>query len=484
MKYFIGLDIGTSCVKAMLIDKNKIVDVTSCDYPVSYPHDGMAEQNPEDWYNASITAIKRLLLKIDPGAVAAVSFSGQMHGLVALDKLDNVIRPAILWNDGRSSAETEYLNTEIGKSFLLDNTGNIAFPGFTAPKILWMRNNERENFDRISKICLPKDYVAYKLSGVFATDASDAAGTLYFDTEHRRWSKPMLDLLGITEDMLPTVFESYEAVGCIKKDIAESLGLGCDVKIVIGAGDNAASAVGTGTVNNGDCNISLGTSGTVFVLSDKFCCDRENAVHSFCSANGKYHYLACILSAASCQKWWIEDILQSDYDFESLKKYVGNCRVMFLPYLMGERSPINDTKIRGAFFGLSADTSREEMTVAVLEGVAFALRQNLEIIRSLGVDITSSKICGGGARNRLWLEILADTLNIELHIPCLEHGGVLGAAMLAAQNVLSKNEYGQMQSIFYKTNETVVPNKKLTDYYNKKYGKFLKIYPAIKNTEV
>lgn len=484
MKHFIGLDIGTSCVKAMLINKTEIVNVASFDYPVSYPHDGWSEQNPEDWFKASVSAIKHLIEGIDPYTVEAVSFSGQMHGLVTLDENDNVIRPAILWNDGRSAVETDYLNNEVGKDFLLDNTGNIAFPGFTAPKILWMNNNEKDRFDRIHKICLPKDFVAYKLSGVFATDVSDAAGTLYFDTKNRCWSKPMLDLLKINESMLPKVFESYESVGCIKKEIADALGLRDDVKIVIGAGDNAASAIGTGAINDGDCNISLGTSGTVFVLSDNYCCDRNNAIHSFCSANGKYHYLACILSAASCQKWWIEDVLNTGYDFEPLKKYIGNSRVMFLPYLMGERSPINDSKIRGAFFGLSADTAKEEMSVSVLEGVAFALRQNIDIIRSLGVNIKKSKVCGGGARNRLWLEILASVLNIELQIPVLEHGGVLGAAMLAAKSCLSSDEYGKTENEFYKTSEAISPNENLAAYYNEKYNKHLKIYPTIKNMEV
>lgn len=484
MKHFIGLDIGTSCVKAMLISETEIVGTESADYPVFYPRDGWAEQNPEDWYNASVKALKNLLSLVDPKTVESIGFSGQMHGLVTLDKDDRVIRPAILWNDGRSAAETEYLNTKIGTDFLLDSTGNIAFPGFTAPKILWMRNNESDLFCRINKICLPKDYVAYRLSGVFATDASDAAGTLYFDTKNRCWSKPMLKLLGISEAMLPTVLESYEPAGFIKKEIADSLGLRHDVKIVIGAGDNAASAIGTGTTKNGDCNISLGTSGTVFVLSDNFCCDRKNAVHSFCSANGKYHYLACILSAASCQKWWIEDVLNDGYSFDRLNEYIGNSRVMFLPYLMGERSPINDPKIRGALFGLSADVKKEEITVAVLEGVAFALRQNIDIIRSLGVDITKSKICGGGTKNRLWLEILASALNIELQIPALKHGAVLGAAMLAAKGCVGKDSYKKLESAFYKTEDAVLPNEALTGYYNEKYNKYLKIYPTIKNLEV
>lgn len=484
MKSFIGIDIGTSCVKAMLITESEILDTVSIEYPFYYLKNGLSEQNPEDWLNASLSAIEHLVEKVDPKTVDAIGFSGQMHGLVTLDGNGDVIRPAILWNDGRSVEESKYLNKEIGKDFLLDNTGNISFSGFTAPKILWMQKNEKENFDRIKNICLPKDYVAYKLSGVFATDTSDAAGTLYFDVEKRCWSDEMLKLLNISSDMLPKVFESFEAVGFLKEEFAKKFGMRSDVKIVIGAGDNAASAIGTGTTCDGDCNISLGTSGTVFVPTDKYRCDRENAIHTFCSANGKYHYLACILSAASCQKWWIEDILNSSYDFEHLRKYEGKSKVIFLPYLTGERSPINDSEVRGAFFGLSADTTKDEMTVAVLEGVAFALCQNVDIIRSLGVDVKRSKVCGGGARNRLWLNILSDVLNVELQIPINEHGGVLGAAMLAAKSCLSDEEYEKAERIFCKTSDTVTPNKEFSDYYEKKYRKFLKLYPAIKNTEI
>lgn len=474
MNYYIGLDVGTSSVKAMLISDSEIVNVVSRDYPISFPKPGYSEQNPEDWYKESIIAMKELTKDIDKSLVRAISFSGQMHGLVMLDEDDRVIRPAILWNDGRSEKEVAYLNNEIGKDFLLDNTGNIAFAGFTAPKLLWVYNNEPECFSKIQKVMLPKDYVAYMLSGVFATDTSDAAGTLYFDTKNRCWSKPMLDLIHIDENKLPKVFESYEAIGNIKADIAKELGFNYDVKIVIGAGDNAASAIGTGTINDGDCNISLGTSGTAFVCTDSFNCDRRNAIHSFCSANGKYHYLACTLTAASSQKWWIEDILKADYNY-SIEECIGKTDVLFLPYLMGERSPVNDTSVRGMFCNLSMNTKQEEMTLAVLEGVAFSIKQNIEIIKSLGVDISKSKICGGGAKNKEWVKLLATVLDLEIELPTLEHGGVLGACILASQgasNDISNNFYG--------IKETIKPNKDLTEYYNTKYQKYLKLYPLAK----
>ena len=478
MKYYIGLDVGTSGLKAMLINEKEIVGVVSREYPLSFPNPGWAEQNPDDWYEAALSAIGELVSGRDASAVRAISFSGQMHGLVMLGEDDRVLRPAILWNDGRSVREVDYLNNEKGRDFLLDNTGNIAFAGFTAPKLLWVKNNEPGIFALAKKICLPKDYVAYKLSGVFATDVSDAAGTLYFDTQKRNWSQPMLDILGIDEGMLPRVYESSEAVGCLRPELARELGLGEDVKIVIGAGDNAASAIGTSTLGSGECNISLGTSGTVFVCSDSYNCDRENAIHSFCSANGKYHYLACTLTAASSQKWWIEDILRAGYG-EDVSAYIGRCGVMFLPYLMGERSPVNDTAVRGLFTNLSMNTSREEMTLAVLEGVAFSLRQNIEIIKSLGVDIKKSKVCGGGAKNRLWLRILADALGIKLEIPALEHGGVLGACILAALG-----DGNDVSAAFGEVSGTVEPDPSLKEYYDAKYEKYLKLYPLAKEMAI
>ena len=482
MKYYIGLDIGTSSVKAVLISENRIERTVSADYPISFPENGWAEQNPEDWYNKTVELLKKLAAEYPASDIKAVSFSGQMHGLVILDKEDKVIRPAILWNDGRSELETDYLNNKVGRKFLLEHTGNIAFAGFTAPKLLWVYNNEPENFKKTAKIMLPKDYVAYRLSGSFATDVSDAAGTLYFDTENKRWSSEMLELLHIKESMLPKIYESDEVIGGICDAAAIETGLNKDTKIVIGAGDNAASAIGTGTLNNGDCNISLGTSGTFFICTDSFKCDKENAIHSFCSANRKYHYLACTLTAASSQKWWVEDILKSNYKFIETAEIDKN-NVLFLPYLMGERSPVNDSGVRGMFCGLSLDTTREEMTLSVLEGVAFSLKQNLDIIRSSGVAVKRSKVCGGGAKSRKWMEILASILNVELEIPLLEHGGGLGAAMLAAKSVMSEEEYSNLEKEFYKIKERILPNPELQKYYAGKYLKYLKLYPAVKSVE-
>ena len=403
MDCFIGLDIGTSSVKGMLLSEKAIVKTASREYPLYYPKDGWSEQNPQDWYDGSISVIKELVSDIDKNSVVSISFSGQMHGLVVLDENDNVIRPAILWNDSRSSLETEYLNNIIGKKTLQQNTGNIAFSGFTAPKILWLKNNEPENFAKITKIMLPKDYLAYCLSGSFCSDYSDASGMLLMDVEHKCWSKEMMDICGVTEEQLPKLYESYEVVGSLKPEVAAELGLSENVKIIAGAGDNAAAAVGTGTVGDGRCNISLGTSGTIFISSANFGVDKNNALHSFAHSDGHYHLMGCMLSAASCNKWWAEEILHTD-DFAAEQKDItklGENHVFYLPYLMGERSPHNDPYARATFTGMTMDTTRADMMQAVLEGVVFALRDSLEVAKSLGIKIERTKICGGGAKSPL-----------------------------------------------------------------------------------
>ena len=309
---YIGVDLGTSAVKLLLMDeKGKIHNIVSKEYPLSFPHPGWSEQNPQDWKEQSLAGIKELIADADKSQIAGISFGGQMHGLVVLDENDEVIRPAILWNDGRTTKETDYLNEVIGKDKLSKYTANIAFAGFTAPKILWLKEQEPENFAKINKIMLPKDYLAYVLSGVHCTDYSDASGMLLLDVEHKCWSKEMLEICNVKEEQLPTLYESYEVVGNVKPEIAEELGIPTSVKVIAGAGDNAAAAVGTGTVGEGRCNISLGTSGTIFISSKKFGVDEHNALHSFDHADGYYHLMGCMLSAASCNKWWMDEILKT-----------------------------------------------------------------------------------------------------------------------------------------------------------------------------
>ena len=405
-----------------------------------------------------------------------------MHGLVALDETDAVIRPAILWNDSRTEEECNYLNEVIGKKTLSKYTANISFTGFTAPKVLWMKNKEPENFARIHKIMLPKDYLCYRLSGVHATDVSDASGTLFFDVKNRGWSKEMCEICGIKDEWLPKVFESYEAVGTLKPEIGEELGLSEKVVIAAGAGDNAAAAVGTGTVGNGACNISLGTSGTVFISSEKFGVDENNALHSFDHADGSYHLMGCMLSAASCNKWWMDEIIGTkDYakEQEAIEK-PGENHVYFLPYLMGERSPHNDPKARGTFIGMTMDTTRADMTQAVLEGVAFALRDSFEVAKSLGVDIKATKICGGGAKSPLWKKMVANILNVTVEVPKSEEGPSMGAAMLAAVACGAYKSVKEAAEAIVTVKETIEPDAELAAKYEARYKQFREIYPVLR----
>lgn len=485
MRLYIGIDLGTSAVKLLLMDEaGQVKNVVSREYPLEFPQPGWSQQNPEDWRKAVLEGIPDLLTGFDPKTVAGIGCGGQMHGLVVLDRDDQVIRPAILWNDGRTARQVDYLNNVIGKERLSAWTANIAFAGFTAPKILWMRENEPENFARIAKIMLPKDYVNYILTGVHACDDSDASGTLLLDVKNKRWSREMLDICGVRETQMPRLFESYQCIGTVKPDIARALGLGDNVKVAAGAGDNAAAAVGTGVVGDGGCNISLGTSGTVFISSENFGVDRHNALHAFAHADGGYHLMGCILSAASCNKWLMEDIYKtSDYSAEQApitEDRLGENHVFFLPYLMGERSPINDTNARGTFLGMTMDTTRADLTQAVLEGVAFAIRDSVEVARSLGIDIRSSKICGGGARSPLWKKMIANVLNVELECLECEQGPGMGGAMLA---MVACGAYETVQAAcdaIVRVASRVTPEPELAARYEKRYRQFQKIYPACK----
>ena len=480
--YYIGVDLGTSALKLVMMDsRGELVKSVSKEYPLYFPHSGWSEQNPTDWF----LAVKEGLKELAAGAaekIVGISFGGQMHGLVILDKDDNVLRPAILWNDGRSTKETDYLNNVIGKEKLSELTANIAFAGFTAPKILWVKNNEPEIFEKISKIMLPKDYISYMLSGSFCTDYSDASGMLLLDVKNKKWSQEMIKICSISEDMLPKLYESYEIVGNIKPELAKELGLNEDIKIIAGAGDNAAAAIGTATVGEGACNISLGTSGTIFISSKNFGVDKYNALHSFDHADGNYHLMGCMLSAASCNKWWMEDILKTE-DFGGEQQGIDNLgenKVFFLPYLMGERSPHNDPFARGSFIGMSMDTRREDMTLAILEGVTFALRDSLEVARSLGIEIKKTMICGGGAKSALWKKLVANIMNVEVEVPVSEEGPGFGAAILAAVGCGEYDNVEAATKAIIKIKEKIKPEEELVLKYEERYQKFKKIYPALK----
>ena len=483
---YIGIDLGTSAVKLLLMDeKGGIRNIVTKEYDLFFPHPGWSEQNAEDWITAVEEGTKELIAGVDPAEVAGIGAGGQMHGLVALDKDDHVLRPAILWNDGRTQEETDYLNQVIGKDKLTEYTGNIAFAGFTAPKILWMKKNEPELFAKIAKIMLPKDYVNYVLTGVHCSDYSDASGMLLLDVKNKCWSKEMLEICGISEDVMPKLYESYEVVGTLKPEMAAKLGLPETVKVVAGAGDNAAAAVGTGVVGDGGCNISLGTSGTIFISSKEFGVDSGNALHAFAHADGGWHLMGCMLSAASCNKWWMDEIIRTkEYGKEQegiTDEMLGNNHVYYLPYLMGERAPHNDPAARSCFIGMTMDSTREDMTQAVLEGVAFGIRDSLEAAKALGIDVKTSMICGGGAKSELWKKIFANVLGLELTVPETEQGPGYGGAILAA---VACGEYESVKAAtdaLIKVTDIVKPDPEITARYEAKYQAFKKLYPVLKD---
>ena len=483
--YYIGIDLGTSAVKLLLVDENGgICNEVTREYPLEFPQPGWSQQAPEDWKKAVLEGIPALLSGFDAGQVAGIGCGGQMHGLVVLDDRDRVIRPAILWNDGRTAAEVDYLNNEVGKEKLSSLTANIAFAGFTAPKLLWMRKNEPEHFAKIAKIMLPKDYINYVLTGVHCCDYSDASGMLLLDVEHKAWSAEMLDICGVKPEQMPRLFESYEVVGTVRPELARALGLSDHVQVVAGAGDNAAAAVGTGVVGEGGCNISLGTSGTLFISSERFGVDPNNALHAFAHADGGWHLMGCMLSAASCNKWLCDDILKTtDYAAEQkdiTAEKLGRNHVYFLPYLMGERSPINDTNARGTFVGMTMDTTRSDLVQAVLEGVAFAIRDSFEVARSLGLDIPSSKLCGGGSKSPLWRTIFANVLGIPLELPKTEQGPGYGGAMLAMVGCGRFESVRAAADALVEVASVVEPDPELTARYEARYRQYRTIYPALK----
>ena len=485
--YFIGIDLGTSACKFLLMDeRGEILNITSRSYEVEFPRPGWSQQDPADWWRAVREGVPELLAGFDAYQVAGIGCGGQMHGLVALDEKDQVIRPAILWNDGRTVEQVRYLNETVGTSRLLELTGNIAYAGFTAPKVLWVRDEEPGLFARIAHVMLPKDYLNHLLTGVYATDVSDASGTLLFDVARRTWSDEMLELCGLAAAQMPRVYESYEPIGTLLPEVAAELGLPEGVVVAAGAGDNAAAAVGTGAVGAGTMNISLGTSGTVFIPTEGFAAGVGDRIHSFCHADGAWHLMGCILSAASCNAWWATKVLGTDdLAAEQAGIDVRSADVSlpyFLPYLMGERTPLNDVNARGAFVGMSMSTSRSDLTRAVLEGVAFAVRDSVEIARSLGVAVSSSTVCGGGARSATWLQMLADILGIELVLPATEQGPGYGGAMLAAVATGAYESVATCAGAIVRERGRVTPNPALACAYERRYRLWRGLYPALRGS--
>ena len=465
-----------------MTETGEIRKTVSESYSVSYPHTGWSEQDPELWLTHTLSAMERLLEGEDRSTVSGLSVAGQMHGLVLLDQAGTVLRPAILWNDGRSVAETEYLNTVIGKDVLSAHTGNIAFPGFTLPKLLWVKDNEPEIYGQIATVLLPKDYLVYRLTGVLGSEPSDACGTLYYDVKNQRWSKDILDRLEIPVAWMPPLRKSDEIVGEMLAQHCSSLGLSGHPFVTAGVGDNAGAALGTGALEVGACNISLGTSGTVLIPCDSYKTDPQNALHTFVHADGACMLLGCILSAASCGQWWVEDVLGTKKYAEELQALSDEqgSEVLFLPYLMGERSPHNDPYARGVFMGMSRNATRGELTRAVYEGVTFALRDCIEVARKMDIPLTRVRLCGGGAVSQAWQQMTADILGVTVEVPSEIQGPSLGAALLAAKADGVFPDLASAAEKMSATKAVLSPNPAMSSYYEEKYRRFRELYRALR----
>ncbi len=482
MKYYLGIDLGTSSIKLSLADeKGNILDSASKDYPLYLPKVNWSEQDPNLWYQAMLICFDKLNEKHNLKDVCSLSFSGQMHGLVILDENDNVIRNAILWNDSRTTKQVDYLNNVIGKDNLINYTSNIALCGFTAPKVLWVYENEKDNFNKIKKIMLPKDYLAYKLSGNFASDVSDLSGTLYFDVKNNDYSDDMLKILHINRNMLPKIYNSYDVIGTLKEDLEEVTHLSKNCKIVIGGGDQAIGATGTNTLVEKEISISLGTSGVVFAPVDSYRYDKLGRVHCFRHTTGKFHLMGCTLAAMGSLKWYMEDILQTkDYSLiDQLPDEISD--ILFLPYLMGERSPINDPDASGYLTNLKLSHSRLDILKAVIEGICFSLYHNYKVMVEDGIIADSARVIGGGTKSKNTIQILADIFGIKIKTINSSDGGALGAIICAMVGDGLYKDVTSCASALIKDKEIFYPNLDKHLQYEEKFNKYLNLYLRNKN---
>lgn len=483
MTTYLGIDIGTSSVKTVLIDeKHTIIDSATRPLKLSRPQAGWSEQNPRDWWRAtedSVMQIRQNTRKAFEG-IAGIGLSGQMHGATLLDSSDNPIRPAILWNDGRASAECRELEEKEPR--LREIAGNIAMPGFTAPKLLWVKKHEPEYFSRIAKVLLPKDYVRLQLSGDYASDMSDSAGTLWLDVGKRQWSQRLLEATGLEEDDMPRLYEGTAVTGELSQSLQKKWTLTHRPVIAGGGGDNAAAACGIGAVRPGDSFLSLGTSGVLFVSNAKFSPNTESAVHAFCHAIPQtWHQMGVILSASASLEW-LAGVLGEPAPAltaslgEVLK---GPSAVLFLPYLSGERTPVNDADARGVFHGLGHDSDRKVLTHAVLDGVAFAFRDCLEALKLSGTPVDRATAVGGGSNSKIWLKIIATVLGIPLDVPADgDFGAAFGAARLG--HIAARNADALSMLKRPKIARRIEADKKAAAAYEEHYQLYRKLYPAMK----
>lgn len=489
MPYLIGIDSSTTATKALLIDETgAIVAVAATEYDYATPHPLWSEQDPHLWWHGTVQSIRRVLAEsgFDPAEVVGVGLTGQMHGLVLLDEAGQVLRPSILWNDQRTAAQCDEIRARLGKDRLIAITGNDALTGFTAPKILWVAQNEPEIYARARHILLPKDYVRFRLTGDYAMDKADGAGTILFDLAERDWSAAVLDALDIPAAWLPPTFEGPTITGHINAAAAEATGLRAGTPVIAGGGDQAAGAVGTGAVTEGVVSLALGTSGVVFATTDKPFIEPDGRLHAFChSVPNKWHLMGVMLSAAGSLRWY-RDTLAPGTSYDDLLApaadvAVGSEGLLFLPYLTGERTPHPDPLARGAFVGLTVRHTKPHMTRAVLEGVAFGLRDSFELMRNAGLgQIDQVRVAGGGARSPLWRQILADVFNTELVTVNTTEGAAYGAALLAAVGAgIWPNVESACAATVQITGSTR-PQAEQVALYDAAYRRYGQLYPALR----
>lgn len=499
MKYLVGLDVGTSGAKALVVDEQgALAAETTCEYPLLTPRPNWAEQHPQDWWNASAEAIQTAIADsgIEPGQIAGVGLSGQMHGSVFLDSASEVIRPAILWCDQRTQKQCDWITEQVGETTLHEETLNPVLTGFQAPKIVWLRDNEPDNYDRVEMILLPKDYIRFRLTGEFATEVSDASGTSLLNVRTRQWSQAMLDGIGLDQAMLPEVYESHVVSGEITAEAASLTGVPEGTPVVGGGGDQAAGAVGNGIVRTGAISITTGTSGVVFAYLDEPVMDDKLRTHTFCHAvDGKWHAMGVMLSAGGSLRW-MRDTLCSDevaaagqaeidpYELmtqEAAQSPPAANGLIFLPYLTGERCPYPDPDARGVFFGLNLTNQKRDMIRAVMEGVAFGLRDSFDLIGGLGVAFSDVRLSGGGARSELWRQIQADILDHEVTTINVDQGAAYGAALLAA---VGAGLYPDVQAACETAIETVSrlqPQPETVQTYQRYYDIYQNLYQSLKD---
>ncbi|MBO5271049.1 MAG: xylulokinase [Clostridia bacterium] len=485
--YLIGIDVGTSGTKSVLfLTDGTVVASAMREYPMEQPQNGWAEQDPAFWWNAVKETLKEITKHAD-GKIAAVGLSGQMHSLVLLDENGNVLRPSILWCDQRTAKECEEIEETVGHDRLIEITANPALPGFTASKIRWIKKHEPEIYARTAHILLAKDYIRWKLTGEYATEVSDASGMQLLDVKGRCWSAALCAQLGVDLSLLGKVYESADVTGYITKEAAEVTGLPCGIPVAGGAGDNAAAAIGTGVCRDGKAFTTIGTSGVVFAHTSTPIIDPKGRIHTFCAAVPRTWHVMGVTQAAGLSLNWFRRNFAPDVSYKEIDEAcaalpIGAERLLYLPYLMGERTPILDSDARGAFIGLSAIHTKFHLARAVIEGVSYSLCDSLGVLCEVGVDVSEMALCGGGGKSPFWHRMITDLYGIPVHTMQSEEGAALGAAILAgtAAGVYPSVEAGCDAAV--KANAPCTPNKESHERYRAFYGIYRSLYPALKET--